>query len=315
MSLLTAYVDTASKKAFIDAGFAWDELAGSAALKYEDTVSTGYSDISSPDNWDAHWAQIVPQPGYKKIRNNLIAIYITPGTFWGTATTAEKQALVRNYVWPSSETTANLDLLYTQAERDDFQKTTMESLDATCEANIRRSNVSGSTKFYDYQSDDRGIVTLKEISTDVELGLIAGSEIPACRVRHSTTQSTTDGTFKLVGFDSEDYDTASMHDTVTNNSRLTVPVSGKYLIQAVIEFAANGTGMRAVYYRINGGADIYLSTEPAVAGASTKHRITAVTIDDLAANDYVEIRVKQTSGGSLNITNAQSHATLTYLGR
>ena len=50
---------------------------------------------------------------------------------------------------------------------DDYQKETMELLDANCEANIRRSNVNGSTKFFDHQIDDIGILNTVEITTDV----------------------------------------------------------------------------------------------------------------------------------------------------
>lgn len=141
-----------------------DDLGGNDPLKWETTISSGYVDITTISNIDTWY--IGAGASYKDMRNELISRYVPS---WGTLTTIEKQTLVRHFVWDSTETTENLDLLYTQAERDDYQKKTMELLDATCEAVIRRSNVSGSIKYFDHQTDDVGTLTTVEITTDVEL--------------------------------------------------------------------------------------------------------------------------------------------------
>ena len=49
-------------------------------------------------------------------------------------------------------------------------------------------------------------------------------------VYHSTTQTLTNNANTTIAFDSERYDTSAIHDTVTNNSRLTIPTTGKWRI-------------------------------------------------------------------------------------
>lgn len=44
-----------------------------------------------------------------------------------------------------------------------------------------------------------------------------------CRVYKSATQTVSAGVTDVVTFNSEDYDTDTLHDTVTNNSRITIP--------------------------------------------------------------------------------------------
>jgi hypothetical protein len=44
-----------------------------------------------------------------------------------------------------------------------------------------------------------------------------------CRLFKSATQTVSSGATDVVSFNSEDYDTDALHDTVTNNSRITIP--------------------------------------------------------------------------------------------
>lgn len=139
--------------------------SGDPLFKSEDTLSSGYTDKTTLANWDLYGAQ-VDGLEYKDFRNILIADFVGS---WATLTDAEKKTLIRNYVYDSTETTENLDLLYTQGERDDFQNQAIASLNKPGEAVIRRSNVSDSIKFFDYQTDDAGILTTVEITSDVEI--------------------------------------------------------------------------------------------------------------------------------------------------
>src|SRR5437870_3646551 len=83
------------------------------------------------------------------------------------------------------------------------------------------------------------------------LNFLFGSHL--VRVFHSTTQSlatmTQQGVYTggtVLNFDSESRDTDTFHDTVTNNSRLTVPagLAGDYLVGFCITYAGSGTGKR-----------------------------------------------------------------------
>src|SRR5215475_9738149 len=91
----------------------------------------------------------------------------------------------------------------------------------------------------------------------IEEGILDVSQQPAVRVYHNTTQSITNGTDTTVNFNSERYDQAAgsastMHDTVTNNSRLTAVYAGVYKITGQLGFASNATGIRQCHIRLNG---------------------------------------------------------------
>lgn len=137
------------------------------------------------------------------------------------------------------------------------------------------------------------------------LGLVADSiaAIPTARVFHSAAQAiATGGSGSVLSFDSERHDVGGLHDNATNNSRLTAPDAGVYDIFASVEFAGNATGLRMVALRINGATLIDADfRSPAGAGAT---RIPLSTQWKLAAGDYVEVLVFQSSGGNLNVTAA-----------
>lgn len=119
------------------------------------------------------------------------------------------------------------------------------------------------------------------------------------RVYHSLDQSIPDTTWQTLVFDSERYDTDVIHDTVTNNSRLTCKTAGKYAISASLLWALNAIGDRSIYIRLNGSIRLVNQTIRAPAGMLASMSIT--TIYDLAVNDYVELRVFHTAGNGLSI--------------
>src|SRR5262245_8790974 len=121
---------------------------------------------------------------------------------------------------------------------------------------------------------------------------------PTARVYHNTTQSISDSTVTAVSLNSERFDTDTIHDNSTNNSRLTCKTAGKYLIIANVGFASNATGYRSVAIRLNGSTYIASTQVTAINGATT--RLAPSTLYALAVNDYVEAIVFQTSGGALN---------------
>ena len=124
------------------------------------------------------------------------------------------------------------------------------------------------------------------------------------RVSKTINQSIADNTPTFITWDSEEYDTGDFHDDVTNNTRFTIPRDGNYAIRGYIEFAVNGTGFRRLTIRKNGTSNISLETEP--PNGSEQDRMSVVAFAQLEANDYVECRVTQTSGGNLDVfTNSR----------
>lgn len=141
----------------------------------------------------------------------------------------------------------------------------------------------------------------------VKAGLDYLANTPACRVYHNAAQSAPNATFLVLAFNSERFDLASLHDTATNNSRLTASSAGIYHIFGHVSWAANATGIREVQILLNGAtviADIIVPT----AGAGAVTSMTIDTLYALAAGNYVELRVWQNSTAALNISNLGNYS-------
>jgi len=123
-----------------------------------------------------------------------------------------------------------------------------------------------------------------------------------CGAYHNTTQSANDSTWTTVSLNSEDYDVGSMHDTVTNNSRVTVPTNGGglYLVVAMVCYDANATGVRSARLIKNGSTASPLQQSSTFnGGASNSVTVTMTNAVSLSAADYIEVQGWQNSGGAL----------------
>lgn len=117
---------------------------------------------------------------------------------------------------------------------------------------------------------------------------------PGCAVSNSTTQNVNTSTNTVLTADTELYDLDTMHSTVTNTSRITIATAGKYRLNGLVGWDSDATGRREVYLLVNGSTAHVVSVAAAVqAGCQTFEKIL-----DLAATDYVEVRVWQNSGGT-----------------
>lgn len=130
-------------------------------------------------------------------------------------------------------------------------------------------------------------------------------EIPivrlGARVYNSANISIPNNSFTALTFDSERFDTDSIHSTVVNTSRLTIQTAGKYIIVGQVRFAAAAGGRRQIRIFLN-GATIISSVEPnVVADGTANPKLIATTIYDLAVGEYVELEAFQDSGGAINV--------------
>jgi hypothetical protein len=124
---------------------------------------------------------------------------------------------------------------------------------------------------------------------------------PAARVYNTASQSIATATFVALTFNSERFDTDSMHSTVTNTGRLTATTAGIYLAGGNILFAANATGVRGLGIRGNGVTLLALqATNARTDGAGTY--LSVSTLYQFSAGDYVELVAWQNSGSALNST-------------
>ena len=93
-----------------------------------------------------------------------------------------------------------------------------------------------------------------------------------------------------IAFDVSNYDTSSYHSNTTNNSRLTAPVTGYYLIIANIRF--NGSTPSTYVSFQKNGADLG-SVDLMAAGTSPGAILTWE--GKLTAGDYVEVEINSTA--------------------
>jgi hypothetical protein len=126
------------------------------------------------------------------------------------------------------------------------------------------------------------------------------------RVFNTAATTLTTGVTATLSFDSERYDTDSIHDTAINPSRLTCQTPGLYSITGHVRFASNATGIREISILINGSVVIAIQDVPALNGAVTIMSIS--TQYELALSDYVELRAFQNSGGNLNVDVAANYS-------
>jgi hypothetical protein len=112
------------------------------------------------------------------------------------------------------------------------------------------------------------------------------------RVYHSTTQSV-GAAVTALNMDSEDFDTDTYHDNTTNNTRLTVPATGYYLVVGHVMFTYNGVNLMAL--RIDGTSDVRGSawSAEATAGKGITTQVVYMT-----TGQYIELWAYQ--GGTAN---------------
>lgn len=150
---------------------------------------------------------------------------------------------------------------------------------------------------------------------------LAGSPItgspPACRVYHNTTQSISNGVVTPLAFNSERYDTDTMHDTVTNNTRITINTAGLYLITGNIVFVTDTDYLRRAVL-INLGATTIAQQETSTPSNANEF-LSIATVYKCAVNDILTLNVFQTntSANANNVSavsNLSPEFTATWLG-
>lgn len=129
---------------------------------------------------------------------------------------------------------------------------------------------------------------------------------PLVDVYRTADKSIANSTWTLLDWDAESRDTDSMHSNSTNNSRLIAVTPGRYLVNINVAFASVGTGAGRLTVRKNsagsdtGGTRAFpIRLQP--FQAANFNVIDANFEVDMAANDYLEAFVFQSSGAALNV--------------
>lgn len=124
---------------------------------------------------------------------------------------------------------------------------------------------------------------------------ITASETVSMYYQDTSGTSFSNATFTTLAYNLKDHDTHGIYSGGT----ATIPVSGKYWIQAHVNFSANSTGLRAIRIRKNGTTSYGEQDSGAFSGANQTVFCQAVL--NLIAGDTITIQPFQSSGGSLAI--------------
>lgn len=113
------------------------------------------------------------------------------------------------------------------------------------------------------------------------------------RARRTTAQNSGSGTFAIINFNTEDYDTNSNFDISTNVGRYTAPIDGFYHFGARFSASVTGAGQLLLALYKNGSAyqrGVHLITSAGTMGVSLSTELQAT------AGDYFEIYSFGTGG-------------------
>jgi hypothetical protein len=142
------------------------------------------------------------------------------------------------------------------------------------------------------------------------LGIVSGLATQAsnssrnrCRVKRSAFLSVSASTDTAVGFDTEDFDVGSLHDTSTNNSRITIPTGGggvPWMFGLTADWANASDATRRKLTLFKNGAELVPgSLVTAVNGDATRHSFFWMDIP--ADGDWYEMVVWHNSAGPVSL--------------
>jgi hypothetical protein len=161
-----------------------------------------------------------------------------------------------------------------------------------------------------------GAVETATFATLIRLLSTTTTTLPRCQAVRTTNLSLGNGVATAIALDGETFDTHTMHDNSTNNSRVTVPAAqdGLYHMVGQFAFSAAFIGSWTAELRKNGATS--LAKSAGIGGNRAGQDVTGQVsvLATMAATDYVELVITQTAtgggafsilGGGLNTTNLQ----------
>ena len=129
-------------------------------------------------------------------------------------------------------------------------------------------------------------------------------DVPGCRVTDAGGQAIANDTDTAINFDTERFDTDTMHDNSTNNTRITFTTAGVYIVGGHVQLPTHATGVRVI--SIREGGDNYIAMSSWNGNSANSHRASVTTVFKFAAAEYVELMIQQDSGGSLTTDKVNS---------
>lgn len=119
----------------------------------------------------------------------------------------------------------------------------------------------------------------------------------SCRLYNSTTQTIANSTYVTLTFNNELWDDGPLHSTSSFQSRITLPIAGRWLLNAKVPIQANVAGsIRALRIVKNTSLNEDLDQRSPVANILYATIVEGSTIVNSGPGDFFEIQVFQDSG-------------------
>lgn len=104
--------------------------------------------------------------------------------------------------------------------------------------------------------------------------------------------------------------TATGQTATRKSSAIVFRTAGRYAVCTWVNFAVNAMGFRHAQVLLNNDTTIARGACPAAASADTDFTLTMM--QEFAANDYVEVKVRQNSGGNLSVQHTAGMAFMAF---
>jgi hypothetical protein len=143
------------------------------------------------------------------------------------------------------------------------------------------------------------VLTSQGVGVAPAWGSVPAAAFPSvkrCRVYKAAAQSVTNG--DPLTWDSETYDPPGWHSAGTNPTRITVDVTGVYLVHAQVVLVSGGGVFRGVDLLKNGATACgHGVLTPA---ATNNPAVSAMNVVEATAGDYFTAQAGHDAGGTLN---------------
>lgn len=138
--------------------------------------------------------------------------------------------------------------------------------------------------------------------------------LPACKAHNSgNINCAVSGNSYDLDLDIEDFDTHTMHDNVVNPSRIYFPKPGKYLVIGQVGWEANATGIRSCTIRWAGADEADQVGHVDENETYFQTVSTIINVTNANVGTFVMLRVRQTSGGALNVLGGTAKLQVIWL--
>jgi len=133
-----------------------------------------------------------------------------------------------------------------------------------------------------------------------------GGAALGAKLFRTSTQQITDATFTAIAWTSGDGNPVLDENgywATGNNTRLTAPHTGWYIVTSWHGWESNNNGQRYSRILLNGATVLCQDANRLTSVVGNDPNITMAVAWKFTAGDYVELMVYQSSGGFLNISN------------